>query len=55
MPNNNKNKNVAQSFEDGYRSFTRTIKKFGPGEKNVEEGRRKRRRNHFRDAKHGIA
>ena len=55
MPNNNKNKNVAQSFEDGYRSFTRTIKKFGPGEKNVEEGRRKRRRKKFRPANDNIA
>ena len=54
MPNN-KNKNVAQSFGEGYRTFSRPILKFGPGEKDPYEGRRKRRRKKFRPANDNIA
>ena len=43
MPNNKKNKNVAQSFDDGYRTFQRTIKKFGPGEKDPYKGYQRRK------------
>ncbi len=53
MPN--KNNKVAQSFNDGYRQFTRTLIRFGPGEKDPYEGARKRRRKKFRPAKHNIA
>ena len=53
MPNK-KNK-VAQSFNDGYRTFTRPIIKFGPGEKDPYEGARKRRRKKFRPANDNIA
>ena len=59
MPNNKKNKNVAQSFyenfHDGRRTYPRTIMKFGPGEKDPYEGARKRRRKKFRPANDNIA
>ena len=42
MPNNKKNKNVAQSFDDGYRTFSRPIKKFGPGDKDPYKSYRER-------------
>jgi hypothetical protein len=44
---------TAQAFNDGY-WYPKTIKKFGPGEKDVEGGQRRRRRNPFRDAKKNI-
>jgi hypothetical protein len=55
MPTNKKNKNVAQSFDDGYRTYSRPILKFGPGEKDPYKGARKRRRKKFRPANDNIA
>jgi len=45
---------TAQAFNDGY-WYPRTMKKFGPGEKDPVKGRKRRRSNPFKNAKHNIA